>query len=178
MTMDNEKLETMGGNEIMEKAEDEILVETYTMIQRKVSEIKSEVGREISVKNVESRKTLAAERDHYTDSIFGEVKKKLSAYKKTDSYVQYLKQSIASARETLGELTTIYVSRPDVDIVKWIADDVYVRQDLRIILGGLIAESDGLTVDYTFDKKLKQERDKFETMLISMNEQAKQVDNL
>ena len=171
--MDNEKLNIAKKTELWDQAEDEILVETYTMIQRKVSEIKSEVGREISVKNVESRKTVASERDHYTDSIFGEVKKKLNAYKKTDSYVQYLKQSIASAKETLGELTQIYVARPDVDTVRNLVDDVSVRQDLRIILGGLIAESDGLTVDYTFDKKLRQERDKFEMMLAAMSNDQK-----
>ncbi len=171
--MDNEKLNIAKKTELWDQAEDEILVETYTMIQRKVSEIKSEVGREISVKNVESRKTVASERDHYTDSIFGEVKKKLNAYKKTDSYVQYLKQSIASAKETLGELTQIYVARPDVDTVRNLVDDVAVRQDLRIILGGLIAESDGLTVDYTFDKKLRQERDKFEMMLAAMSNDQK-----
>ena len=166
--MDNERLKEIK-KVILDEAENEILEETYTLIQQKVSEIKSEVGREISVKNVESRKTVLSEREHYTDSIFGEVKKKLSAYKKTDSYVQYLKQSIASARETLGELTQIYVSRPDVDIVKKLVDDVSVRQDLRIILGGLIAESDGLTVDFTFDKKLKQERDKFEVLLSAVS---------
>ena len=171
--MDNEKLDIAKKTELWDQAEDEILVETYTMIQRKVSEIKSEVGREISVKNVESRKTVASERDHYTDSIFGEVKKKLNAYKKTESYVQYLKQSIASAKETLGELTQIYVARPDVDTVRNLVDDVAVRQDLRIILGGLIAESDGLTVDYTFDKKLRQERDKFEMMLAAMSNDQK-----
>lgn len=171
--MDNEKLNIAKKTELWDQAEDEILVETYTMIQRKVSEIKSEVGREISVKNVESRKTVASERDHYTDSIFGEVKKKLNAYKKTESYVQYLKQSIASAKETLGELTQIYVARPDVDTVRNLVDDVSVRQDLRIILGGLIAESDGLTVDYTFDKKLRQERDKFEMMLAAMSNDQK-----
>ena len=171
--MDNEKLNIAKKTELWDQAEDEILVETYTMIQRKVSEIKSEVGREISVKNVESRKTVASERDHYTDSIFGEVKKKLNAYKKTESYVQYLKQSIASAKETLGELTQIYVARPDVETVRNLVDDVYVRQDLRIILGGLIAESDGLTVDYTFDKKLRQERDKFEMMLAAMSNDQK-----
>ena len=171
--MDNERLDIAKKTELWDQAEDEILVETYTMIQRKVSEIKSEVGREISVKNVESRKTVASERDHYTDSIFGEVKKKLNAYKKTESYVQYLKQSIASAKETLGELTQIYVARPDVDTVRNLVDDVSVRQDLRIILGGLIAESDGLTVDYTFDKKLRQERDKFEMMLAAMSNDQK-----
>ena len=57
------------------------------------------------------------------------------------------------------------MARPDVDIVRKLVDDVSVRQDLRIILGGLIAESDGLTVDFTFDKKLKQEREKFDVML-------------
>lgn len=171
--MDNERLDIAKKTELWDQAEDEILVETYTMIQRKVSEIKSEVGREISVKNVESRKTVASERDHYTDSIFGEVKKKLNAYKKTDSYVQYLKQSIASAKETLGELTQIYVARPDVETVRNLVDDVSVRQDLRIILGGLIAESDGLTVDYTFDKKLRQERDKFEMMFAAMSNDQK-----
>ncbi len=162
--MDNEKLKEIK-KVILDEAENEILEETYTLIQQKVSEIKSEVGREISVKNVESRKTVLSEREHYTDSIFGEVKKKLNAYKKTESYVQYLKQSIASARETLGEITQIYVARPDVDIVRKLVDDVSVRQDLRIILGGLIAESDGLTADFTFDKKLKQEREKFDVML-------------
>jgi len=166
--MDNEKLKEIK-KVILDEAENEILEETYTLIQQKVSEIKSEVGREISVKNVESRKTVLSEREHYTDSIFGEVKKKLNAYKKTESYVQYLKQSIASARETLGEITQIYVARPDVDIVKKLVDDVSVRQDLRIILGGLVAESDGLTVDFTFDKKLKQERDKFEVMLSALS---------
>ena len=171
--MDNERLTGINKTELFDNTENEILVETYTMIQSKVSEIKSEVGREISVKNVESRKAIVSERDHYTDSIFGEVKKKLSVYKKTESYVQYLKQSIASARETLGELTQIYVSRPDVEIVKKLVDDVYVRQALRIILGGLIAESDGLTADFTFDKKLKQEREKFETMLLAMGSDSK-----
>ena len=81
--MDNERLTGINKTELFDNTENEILVETYTMIQSKVSEIKSEVGREISVKNVESRKAIVSERDHYTDSIFGEVKKKLSVYKKT-----------------------------------------------------------------------------------------------
>lgn len=163
--MDNENSTELNKQDCLDSAEDEILVETYTMIQCKVSEIKSEVGREISVKNVESRKTVVSEREHYTDSVFGEVKKKLSVYKKTEAYVRYLEQAIISAEKSLGELTQIYVSRPDVEIVKSIAKDINVKQDLRIILGGLIAESDGLTVDFTFDKKLRLEREKFEEML-------------
>ena len=107
--MDNEKLTGMKVEEIMDQAEDEILVETYTMIQRKVSEIKSEVGREISVKNVESRKAIVSERDHYTDSIFSEVKKKLSGYKKSESYVQYLKQSLASGNIVFSKHFSAFV---------------------------------------------------------------------
>lgn len=151
--------------EVLEKAEDNILEEAYKMIQHEVSEIRGEIGRELSVRSMESRKEVLLEREHYIDTVFSEVKKKLLAFTKTEAYIQYMNKSIDTAKETLGEITRIYVARPDVEAVKKLAGNVEVRQDLRILIGGIIAESDGLIADYTFDKKLKTEREKFNSMI-------------
>ncbi|MDF2685213.1 MAG: hypothetical protein K0S55_394 [Clostridia bacterium] len=145
----------------LEKAEENILEEAYKMIQNEVSEIKSDIGRELSLHNIESRKEVLAEREHYVEVVFSEVKKQLVKFTKTEQYVEYLKKAYLDAEKALGQITRIYVSRPDMEIVKKFIKNTEVKQDLRIVVGGLIAENDGLIADYTFDKKIKGEREKF-----------------
>jgi len=150
----------------LEKAEENILEEAYQLIQNEVSDIKSEIGREISLLTMESRKEVLAEREYYVENVFSEVKKQLNKYIKSEEYVQYLKKCYQDGLKTLGKITRICVSRPDVELVRKFVDNVEVKQDLRIVVGGLIAENDGLIADYTFDKKLRAEREKFNTNTI------------
>lgn len=150
----------------LEKAEENILEEAYKMIQNEVSEIKSDIGREISLHNIESRKEVLAEREHYVEAVFNAVKKQLNKFTKTEQYVTYLQKTYLDAEKTLGQITRIYVSRPDIDIVKKFIKNIEVKQDLRIVIGGLIAENDGLIADYTFDKRIKSEREKFSNNIL------------
>ena len=148
-----------------EKSEDILLAEAYELIQDEVSDIKGEVARELSLHNMESKKEVVNEREHYVEIVIGAVKKRLLGFCKTDAYVKYLENAIKTAYNNLGGLTRIYVSRNDLDIVKRMVKNIEVKQDLRIIVGGLVAENDGLTADFTFDKKLVNERAKLETRL-------------
>jgi len=147
------------------KQEDILLNEAYEMIQQGVFDIKSEMTRELSMHKIESKKEIVAEKEHYIDAIISSVKKRLLGFRKSDDYVKYLVSCIEKSKEKLGGLTRVYVTRTDLETVRLFVTDVEVKQDIRIMLGGLIAENDGLTIDYTFDKKIKNERDKLEEKL-------------
>ncbi len=145
-----------------QRMEDLLLSEAYDMIQQGVFDIKSEMSRELSIHKIESKKEAYAEKEHYIEVVFSAVKKQLLSFRKTDAYISYLSKCVAKAKDKLGGLTVVYVSRTDLDIMRTVISDIVVKQDLRIIIGGLIAENDGLTMDFTFDRKLRSEREKFE----------------
>ena len=147
------------------KLEDQLLSEAYNMIQQGVFDIKSEMSRELSMHKIESKKEVFAEKEHYIDTVFAVVKKQLLNFRKTDAYIEYLAKCASKANEKLGGLTRLYVTRTDLEVMKRIVSGVEVKQDLRIMLGGLIAENDGLTMDFSFDKKIRTEREKFEEKL-------------
>lgn len=152
-------------NDIKDSVEEKLLTEAYDMIQQGVFDIQSEMARELSMHKIESKKEVYAEKEHYIDAVMAAVKKQLLNFKKTDAYIEYLKKCVEKASEKLGGLTRIYVSRTDRDIMRVIFTDIEVKQDLRIMLGGLIAENDGLTMDFTFERKLRAEREKFENKI-------------
>ncbi|MBO5298978.1 MAG: hypothetical protein J6B51_02735 [Clostridia bacterium] len=154
--------ETNAINNDKNKLEDQLLSEAYDMIQQGVFDIKSEMSRELSMHKIESKKEVYAEKEHYIETVFAVVKKQLLNFRKTESYIDYLAKCATKAHEKLGGLTKIYVTRTDLEIMKRIVTGVEVKQDLRIMLGGIIAENDGLTMDFTFDKKIRTEREKFE----------------
>jgi len=154
--------ETNAINNEKNKLEDQLLSEAYDMIQQGVFDIKSEMSRELSMHKIESKKEVYAEKEHYIETVFAVVKKQLLNFRKTESYIDYLTKCATKAHEKLGGLTKIYVTRTDLEIMKRIVTGVEVKQDLRIMLGGIIAENDGLTMDFTFDKKIRTEREKFE----------------
>jgi vacuolar-type H+-ATPase subunit E/Vma4 len=145
--------------------EEKLLTEAYDMIQQSVFDIKSEMARELSMHKIESKKEVFAEKGHYVDAVMAAVKKQLLEFKKTDAYIEYLKKCVAKANEKLDGLTRLYVSRTDLDIMRAVFPDIDVKQDLRIMIGGIIAENDGLTMDFTFERKLRAEREKFEQKL-------------
>jgi vacuolar-type H+-ATPase subunit E/Vma4 len=151
--------------DIKESVEDKLLTEAYDLIQQGVFDIQSEMARELSMHKIESKKEVYAEKEHYIDAVMAAVKKQLLNFKKTDAYIEYLKKCVEKASEKLGGLTRIYVSRTDRDIMRVIFSDIEVKQDLRIMLGGLIAENDGLTMDFSFERKLRAEREKFENKI-------------
>lgn len=144
----------------MEELRTELLSEAYRMIQDEVAEIHNDITREISVYKMQARREVMAERDYYVEQVFSDVRKELSAFKRSDGYLAYLKEAYQHALEQLGEITCVYVARPDLELVKCFAD-VPVKQDLRIIHGGLLAENDGLIADFTFDRKLKTAKERF-----------------
>ena len=144
------------------RVEDQLLTEAYDMIQQGVFDIKSEMSRELSLHKIESKKEVFAEKEHYIEAVVAAVKKQLLNFRKTDAYIDYLSKCAEKAKIKLGGLTRIYVSRTDLDIMRAVISDIEVKQDLRIMIGGMIAENDGLTMDFTFDRKLRSEREKFE----------------
>ena len=148
--------------DISNQVEDKLLNEAYNLIQQGVFDIQSEMARELSIHKIESKKEVYAEKEHYIEVVMAAVKKQLLSFRKTDEYIEYLKKCASKAYEKLGGLTRIYVSRTDLDIMRSVITVVDVKQDLRIMLGGLIAENDGLTMDFSFDRKLRLEREKFE----------------
>lgn len=164
MVLNDETVKNTGGIAQTPKTdlEDQLLFEAYDMIQQGVFDINSEISRELSIHKIESKKEVFAEKEHYIDIVFSAVKKQLLSFRKTDAYIDYLNKCILKANEKLGGLTCIYVTRTDFEIMKKIVSGVDVKQDLRIMIGGIIAENDGLTMDFSFDRKLRSEREKFE----------------
>lgn len=145
----------------LEKAEETILNEAYRFIRSRVTEIRSDFGRKISLHNIDSQKEIFTEREHYVNEVFEEIKSRLINFIKTEKYEEYLKNAYLEAQKALGQITRVYAAAFDMEKMKKIAAAAEIIEDPRILLGGFLAENESLITDYTFDKRFAAERERF-----------------
>ena len=152
----------------MEKAEEEVLHESYIMIQNEIAAIKNENSKKISLAELDGRRKLLKLRDEISDSVFREAAVKILAFTKSPEYPDYLKKILSRYSGGFPEgKITIYVKSDDLSykemILSTFGKPAEIVSNPEIELGGLIIldHDRGIEVNETLDLKLSGQKDWF-----------------
>lgn len=152
----------------MEKAEMEALNDSYKMIQRAVSNIRADVGSQLSSKMMENRRALLARREEILEEVLGKAGERLAAFTGTADYAAFLTASAKKALAVLRtEKPTVYLRPADMSRQAEIAAAIgpcRFEEDAGIRLGGLrmTDEAGKIAVDDTLDTRLAAQRTWFQ----------------
>lgn len=150
------------------KAEQEVLRDSYSLIQKERMELQGDMSREMSRRDLAARKDLLALRRDMMLQVFGDAENKLTAFCSTPDYLDYLKKSMEELSGVLpAQGTTYEVCRRDEALLPRLRElcpagsRVELTDDIR--LGGIRGHnpSAGLMADDTLDARLEDQKDWF-----------------
>lgn len=172
--------------EELEKAETEGLREAYTLIQREMSAVRTEISSKLSRDEMESRTHLFEKRNEMTEKVFDKAAQKLIAFTKTAEYEKLILDSVKKIAQTLkADDIVFYVKSEDLKLAekikttfasergkeKKLTDKIRaafspaceVKASKEIKIGGITGRSAnlGLIADDTLDTKLDGQREWF-----------------
>lgn len=152
----------------LEKAEEEILNETYAMIQKEIAAVRYANSRRISLADLERRKNLLLLRKQITEKVFAEVSERIAGFTAGSEYVDFvcglLKQT---AREMPEGKTVLFVKKEDRKhagaFLEAYGKPAVCEADERILLGGVIVynRDKGVVCNHTLDLRLRDQKDWF-----------------
>ncbi len=152
----------------LDKAEAEVLRGAYQLIQKETAEMRGSISREMSEREMESRRALLAKRQAITDEVFRKAELELLSFAQSDKYPAYLE---AAAKEIAGSLTSertvLYLKPDDMSqkelVTKEFGRPCTVEADASIRIGGLKgADPDkNLIADNSLDEKLRDQHEWF-----------------
>lgn len=152
----------------LQKAEAEVLRDSYVLMQREMAQMRKNIDREVSKVEVQSKKELLNLRQKMMENVFFKAKNKLIAYTKTDDYKKLLvKMASKMSRVLKNDNITIFVREEDLvfknDILKAFGSDCTIMKKSSIKIGGMLGLDNeaGIIVDETLDSKLENERSWF-----------------
>lgn len=152
----------------MEEAEEEILNETYVMIQNEITAVKNAHSRKISLSELEHRRKLLLLREEIGSKVFEEASKRILAFGATPDYVDFVCSLIReSAKEMPEGETVIRVRASDLvhadAFVAAFGKPAACEADPDISLGGavLFNQKRGVMIDQTLDLRLSGQKDWF-----------------
>ncbi len=154
--------------ERLKQAEKEVLVDAYRLIQKEQTELRSNMSREMSLREMAARQKLLARRKEMTDAIFSDARQKLADYAKTAAYREKLCSSLTEMAAILPAEGTVYsVSPADADKIAGLeavcpkGSSIRTADDIQ--LGGLRGENAaaGIITDDTLDTRLELQREWF-----------------
>lgn len=152
----------------LNKAEEEGLREAYVLIQKKMTDIRTEISAELSRAESASRKKTFVRRQEIENEVFEKAAKKLSEYTKTSKYVQDLEKSAESVSRALdSDDVVLRLREADMKykdkISKAFGRKCGIESTDEISIGGIIGVSKklGLLADETLDSKLEMQREWF-----------------
>jgi len=154
-------------NDEISRSENEILLESYHMIQNRISYIRGDIGRERSGRQLAEKRELFKARDAIMAEVFTEAAKRLMAYAATPEYIEHLKNSLSKSLAVLGEgKITVYLCERDLAhaaALKSVAPKIELALDNSIEIGGLRVRKKGSAalIDESLDIKLKGQREWF-----------------
>ncbi len=155
-------------SERLQNAEQEVLRDSYHLIQKERAELRNRMSREMSRRDLEARKALLAMRRDKMEQVFSDAKAALSAYAGTPAYAERLKSSFAALIKALpAEGTVFEISRRDEPLLESLQSlcppgcSVELTDDIQ--LGGMRASNAaaGLLADDTLDARLDGQREWF-----------------
>ena len=155
-------------SERLQNAEQEVLRDSYQLIQKERADLRHQMSREMSRRDLEARKELLALRRDMTERIFADAEAALRAYAETPPYIEHLKASLAALAKVLpAEGTVFEIARRDgalLDILRPLCPpgaSIGLADD--IVLGGMrgVNAAAGMLADDTLDTRLESQREWF-----------------
>ncbi len=152
----------------LNKAEAEGLKEAYTLIQRKMARVNTEIAADLSKAERESKEKIFIKRKEISEKVFEKAKEKLIAFTETDKYLSLLGKSAKIISEKLNsDDVIIFVNKKDIkhkDIIsEAFGRKCEIEESNEIIIGGItgLSKKLGLLVDETLDTGLEEQHEWF-----------------
>lgn len=106
--------------------------------------------RELTVARMQQRRRLLEAQDELINQSFAEAEKRLAMFRKMPEYRKHLDGLAALAKRQLGEGAQLFVAREEVPLVSG-AKQINIK-------GGLMAETEEVRLDMSFERKLVELR--------------------
>ena len=119
--------------------------------------------REISSRQLASKRNILCHREKIIDKVFENVREKLTDFRNGDEYESFLLDKAERCRkEYPGEEGVIYLAPDDMKFAGKLAG-FEVRSKSSIELGGMLVvyEKSGIALDYTFDSAFEEQKEGF-----------------
>ena len=152
----------------LQKAEQEVLQESYVLIQKEQEEQRQTIRRDLSGRETAARAALLARRQAMMDEVFSLAKDKLAAYTETPEYDEGLRRSLTEMAARLPAEGTVYtLARKDEGKLPALSSlcpaGSRIEVSADITLGGIRGENlaAGILLDDTLDTRLSEQRDWF-----------------
>lgn len=145
------------------KAKAELAVrEELAVIHAEQNAAETRFKKEMSRCDFETARAVRVHRKELIDRFFGEIRDDLTEFTRSAQYDGYLWNSLKKAEEAFGKDCVILAAVKDVSRVEGLTK-LEVRADNAIRIGGICAmdEKKGLFVDFSMDKALEDEMEKF-----------------
>lgn len=118
--------------------------------------------REVAAAKLDSHRNVLIRREQLADSVFEDVRRRLSEFRAGNDYVQWIKKTVDSCKAKYPDSkASVYLSPADMSL----ADKIGVNavEDSSIVQGGVSVrfENEGIVLDCTFDSMLERERADF-----------------
>lgn len=152
----------------LSKAEEEGLREAYVMIQKTMTDIRTDIASQLSRAENASRKKIFLRRMEIEQSVFADAEKLIREFTETEDYAVLLEKSArAVAGRLTAEDTVLYVRSADMKhrdrIARAFGRKCDIKPDDEIAVGGLTGQSRsmGILVDETLDSRIEAQHDWF-----------------
>lgn len=164
-------------NKELQEAEDEVLVESYHLIQKEMADMRGRISREMAQREMAGRRALLEKRAHITSEVFRKAADILKQETESERYPAMLERFAGRARRAFENRAAGRGLPDDIVFLLRAADAPFepliqkafgapctFREDETITLGGLRAESVALhlELDSTLDALLENQREWFE----------------
>lgn len=147
------------------KHEDDILTETYAIIQTEVQELSELNTKELSRNGMELKKRLYLKRDEYSKLIFAQARIKLADFASSPEYEAFLLAKAKKLAEYNLDGAELHVKQCDLNYADALSKicAVPVVADEKILIGGalLVNTSKNFVVDETLDTALEDQKEWF-----------------
>ena len=154
--------------ELLLVAEQEVLNDSYQLIQRERIELQNQMSREMSKREMDARKEMLSHRLEIMTTVFAKAKEKLTAFTKTQEYQAFLLHSVNNMVEQLpAEGSVYYLAMQDKLYQEELSKHIPAGSSLQftddIALGGIRGANSesGIMLDDTLDMRLDIQRDWF-----------------
>lgn len=137
----------------------------HERIQKATNELTQILNHDLTKYTSDMRKSLARERITLIEEIFENVMTKISEFRHTEQYNNYICDQIAKIRKQYGSEIKVYLSEEDSFLRERVrvrtGIDTYISE--KSFIGGIraVVKDGKLSVDKTFLSKLSAERESF-----------------
>ncbi|MBR1779104.1 MAG: hypothetical protein IJ758_01185 [Clostridia bacterium] len=153
----------------LQKAEAEVLRDSYHLIQREMATMKKKIDIQVSRVETENKRKLLEKRREITKNIFKEAEAKLKKFEETDEYLTFLLKCVKNIFKVLRNAPDVklFVRKNDMKFEEKLkqafSSNCEILESNKIKIGGIIGSSLslGLNVDESLDAKLENEREWF-----------------